>query len=59
MSFSERRYELQGACAPIFGIPPPPGGDPNAWLPIIPSTPFFQPVKFLPVKNIDKKIMLK
>ena len=37
MSFPERRYELQGACDPIFGIRPTLEVDPNAWMPIIPN----------------------
>ena len=37
MSFSERRYELQPAGAPIFGIQPVPWVRTNAVVPIIPN----------------------
>ena len=37
MSFSERRYELQRAGAPIFGIQPAPWIKTNAMMPNIPN----------------------
>ena len=37
MAFSERRYELQDAGAPIFGIQPAPWIKTNAAVPIIPN----------------------
>jgi hypothetical protein len=37
MSFSERRYELQSAAAPIFGIQPAPWLEPNASVRVIPN----------------------
>jgi hypothetical protein len=35
MSFSESRYDFQGACGPIFGINSTLTPDPKPWAPII------------------------
>lgn len=37
MSFAIRRYELQGACDPIFGMTFTLTGGPNHLVPIIPN----------------------